>query len=85
MKTRIGLTVATVVVMAVGAETAAAQPGDGSPASCLGYLASNANPNNGVLIQELVKPLAESLGVTLGALQSGIAAQHAGSLNACIP
>lgn len=85
MKTRISLTVATALVACVAAGTASAEPRDGSPSSCLGYLASNANPNNGVLIQELVKPLAESLGVTLGALQSGLAGQHNGSLEACIP
>ena len=59
--------------------------GDGSRASCAGYLASYANPNNGFVIHALEKPLAESLGVPMGTLQSGFAGQHNGSLEACIP
>jgi hypothetical protein len=63
---------------------AAAQP-ISEPASCQGYLASYANPNNGVLMQELVKPLANDLGLTVGQFISPIAQLHEGSLEPCIP
>jgi hypothetical protein len=77
----------TTVVLAAGlaAGTASAEPGTGSAASCAGYLASYANPNNGFVIHELEKPAAEALGVPMGALQSTFAKQHDGSLPACIP
>ena len=55
------------------------------PASCNGYLASWANPNNGFIIQELVLPAARELGVPPGALQSGTAHLHLGGLEPCIP
>ena len=77
--------VAVLAAAAVGTGTAAAEPGPGSPASCAGYLASFANPNNGFVIHALVKPAAEGLGVPMGALQSGVAQQHDASLEACIP
>ena len=69
----------------VTAAPAAGAPEPGSNASCQGFLASYANPNNGFVIHEVVKPAAEALGVTTGALQSGVAQQHNGSLGACIP
>jgi hypothetical protein len=70
----------------IGAATpAAAVPGEGSPASCNGYLSSYANPNMGFIIHELVQPLAEQLGVNVGTLQSTNAGAHNGSIEACIP
>jgi hypothetical protein len=79
------VTVAATLAIAGLAGPASGEPGAGSPASCLGYLASNANPNNGFVIHAVVKPTAADLGVPMGALQSGIAQQHSGSLLACIP
>ena len=55
------------------------------PASCNGYLSSWANPNNGFIIQELVRPAAEESGVTVGTLMSGTAQLHLGGLEPCIP
>jgi hypothetical protein len=55
------------------------------PASCNGYLSSWANPNNGFIIQELVRPAADELGVTVGSLRSGTAQLHLGGLEPCIP
>ena len=52
------------------AGVAAAQPIH-EPASCSGYLASWANPNNGWIIQNLVLPAAEAQGTTVGAMTSG--------------
>jgi hypothetical protein len=66
------------------AGAAAAQPST-EPASCAGYLASYANPNNGWIIHNLVMPAADELGITVGELTSGIAFEHGGSLEACIP
>ena len=63
---------------------AAAQP-ISEPASCAGYLAAWANPNNGWIIQNLVMPAAADLGLTVGEYTAIIAAQHEGSLDACIP
>lgn len=77
--------IAAVVAAAAFAGPAAATPPPGSNASCAGYLAANANPNNGFVIHEVVKPAAASLGVPMGALQSAVAQQHEGSLGACIP
>ena len=47
------------------AGVAAAQP-ISEPASCAGYLASYANPNNGFIIHEIVMPIADDLGVNVG-------------------
>jgi len=66
------------------AGAAAAQP-ISEPASCQGDLASNANPNNGVLIHEIVMPMADDLGLNVGGLLSSIAQLHLGSLEPCIP
>jgi len=77
------LTLALAATLAL-AGAAAAQP-ISEPASCSGYLASWANPNNAFIIQELVKPAADNLGVPMGQVISGQAHQHAGSLEACIP
>jgi hypothetical protein len=66
------------------AGAAAAQP-ISEPASCQGYLASNANPNNGVLMHEIVMPAADDLGVNVGQFISPIAQLHEGSLEPCIP
>ena len=55
------------------------------PASCAGYLSAWANPNNGFIIQEIVRPTAEELGVTVGSIRSTFAQQHFGNLEACIP
>ena len=63
---------------------AAAQP-ISEPASCAGYLASYANPNNGFIIHEIVMPIAESLGVTVGQVTVWSAQAHNGGLEACIP
>ncbi len=82
---RLMATGAAALVIAGLAGPASAKPGAGSPASCLGYLTSNANPNNGFAIHTVVKPTAAALGVPMGALQSGVAQQHSGSLLACIP
>jgi hypothetical protein len=58
--------------------------------SCTGLLAAAANPNNGYVLQNLVKPALEADGVTLGSFQSDIAKEHPGAggvdgLEACIP
>ena len=66
------------------AGVAAAQP-ISEPASCTGYLAAWANPNSGWIIQNLVRPAAEGSDTTVGAITAGIALQHGGSLEACIP
>ena len=68
-----------------GAGGAAGQPAGGSPASCAGFLASNANPNNGFVIQEIVQPAAAALGVPMGAVQSSLARHHGETLVNCIP
>jgi hypothetical protein len=45
-------------------------------ASCQGFLAGAANPNEGVLVHELVKPEAAALGEPQGALISTVAADR---------
>ena len=62
----------------------AAAPSSG-PASCAGYLASYANPNNAFIIHEIVMPIADDLGVTVGQVTTWNAQAHNGSLEACIP
>jgi hypothetical protein len=76
---------AAVLAAAVATGSACAQPIGGSPASCTGFLAAYANPNNGYVIHVVAMPLAAELGVTLGGLQSSIAQSHEGELEACIP
>ena len=82
---RLLVSVGAAVALAGVAGPASGEPGPGSPASCLGYLASNANPNNGFVIHEVVKPTADALAVPMGELQSSVAQQHSGSLETCIP
>lgn len=77
------LILATAATLAL-AGAAAAQP-ISEPASCAGYLSSWANPNNGFIIHELVKPAAEAQGVPMGYIIVGQAQEHGGSLEACIP
>jgi hypothetical protein len=77
------LVLATAAILAL-AGSAAAQP-ISEPASCAGYLSSWANPNNGFIIHELVKPAADDLGVPMGQVIVGQAQEHGGSLEACIP
>jgi hypothetical protein len=66
------------------AGVAAAQPVT-EPASCAGYLASYANPNNGFIIHEIVMPIADQLGVTVGQVTVWNARAHNGGIEACIP
>ena len=77
------LTLALAAILAL-AGTAAAQPID-EPASCTGYLASWANPNNGFIIHALVKPAADDLGIPMGEYVANIAQTQLGGLDACIP
>ena len=79
----VSLVLALVASLALATVTFA-NPMD-EPASCAGYLSAWANPNNGFIIQELVRPAAEDLGVTVGSIRSAIAQEHFGSLEACIP
>ena len=76
-------TLALLASLAV-AGVAAAQP-ISEPASCAGYLASYANPNNAFIIHEIVMPIADDLGVTVGAVTTSNAQAHNGGLEACIP
>ena len=85
MKRLLATGVALVAVVLGGGGPAAAVPSGGSPASCAGYLASYASPNNGFIIHELEMPAADALGVPMGALQSGFAQEHSGSIAECIP
>ena len=82
---RFVVTLAVAAGAAVAASPGLAEPGTGSNASCAGYLASYANPNNGFVVHELEKPAAEALGVPMGTIQSGFAHEHNASLFACIP
>jgi hypothetical protein len=72
-----------VLVLALSGLSGPAQA-DPEP-SCLGILAPNANPNNGFAIHEIVMPLAEELGITMGALQSSIAQTHGSTIPECLP
>ena len=85
MKRMITLGAAVLAAAAVATGSAGAQPIGGSPASCAGYLAAYANPNNGYVIHAIAKPLAEELGLTLGGLQRTNAQRHEGDLDTCIP
>ena len=66
------------------AGAAAAQPVS-EPASCAGYLASYANPNNGYIIHNIVMPIADELGVNVGTVTTWNAQAHNGGIEACIP
>ena len=79
----VSLALALVASLALASSTFA-NPMD-QPASCAGYLSAWANPNNGFIIQELVRPTAADLGVTVGSIRSTFAQEHFGSLEACIP
>jgi hypothetical protein len=82
-RTFVSLALALVASLALATATFA-KPRD-EPASCAGYLSAWANPNNGFIIQELVRPLADELDVTVGSIRSSIGQEHFGSLEACIP
>jgi hypothetical protein len=84
MRRTISASLLAVAASLAVAGAAAAEP-ISEPASCSGYLASYANPNNGWIIQNLVRPTAADLGITVGELTRGLAFQHRGSLEACIP
>lgn len=55
------------------------------PASCAGFLAAYANPNYGVIIQDVVLPLADRLDLVPGQLMITAAQRHDGNLWDCIP
>ena len=88
---RVVVFAAVALVGAVAAPTAS--PGGLVPAAstnCAGILAAAANPNNGYVLHNLVKPALDAQGMTLGELQRGLAQQHPGvggvdGLEACIP
>jgi hypothetical protein len=82
-KATLSLALALAASMGV-AGVAAAQPIT-EPASCAGYLASYANPNNGFIIHEIVMPIAEDLGVNVGTVTKWNAQAHNGGIEACIP
>jgi hypothetical protein len=84
MRRSIRASVLAVVASLALAGVAAAQP-ISEPASCAGYLASYANPNNGFIIHEIVMPIAEGLGVNVGTVTVWSAQAHDGGLEACIP
>jgi len=84
MRRSIRASVLAVVASLAVAGVAAAQP-ISEPASCAGYLASYANPNNGFIIHEIVMPIAEDLGVTVGQVTVWNAQAHNGGIEACIP
>jgi hypothetical protein len=80
--TALALTAGT--TLALGAAPAQAAPAPG-PGSCQGYLASYANPNYASILEALVQPVADQLGVTVGSLLSTLAREHGGDVEACIP
>ena len=84
MRRSIRATVLATVASLALAGVAAAQP-ISEPASCAGYLASYANPNNGFIIHEIVMPIADNLGVTVGQVTVWNAQAHNGGIEACIP
>jgi hypothetical protein len=84
MRRSIRATILATVASLALAGVAAAQP-ISEPASCAGYLASYANPNNGFIIHEIVMPIADNLGVTVGQVTKWNAQAHSGGIEACIP
>jgi hypothetical protein len=84
MRRSIAASALAVVGTLAVAGAAAAQP-ISEPASCAGYLASYANPNNAFIIHEIVMPIADDLGVTVGQVTVWNAQAHDGGLEACIP
>ena len=84
MKRPIRSLLLALALTAAAASTALAEPTT-QPASCSGYLAAWANPNNGFIVQEIVLPTARDLGVAPGAITSGFAQLHLGGLEPCIP
>lgn len=83
MKAPIRSLLLALALTALATSSALAQPID-QPASCAGYLAAWANPNNGFVIQEIVLPTARNLGIAPGALTSEIAHLHLAGLEPCI-
>lgn len=84
MRRSISASALAIVATLAVAGAAAAQPISG-PASCAGYLASYANPNNAFIIHEIVMPIADSLGVTVGQVTVWNAQAHNAGIEACIP
>ena len=84
MRRSLSATALAVVATLSVAGAAAAQP-ISEPASCAGYLASYANPNNGFIIHEIVMPIADNLGVNVGTVTKWNAQAHNGGIEACIP
>lgn len=84
MRRSIRATVLAAAASLAIAGVAAAAP-ISEPASCAGYLASYANPNNGFIIHEIVMPIADDLGVTVGQVTVWNAQAHNGGIEACIP
>ena len=84
MRRSLSATALAVVATLAVAGAAAAQPIN-EPASCAGYLASYANPNNGFIIHQIVMPIADNLGVNVGTVTKWNAQAHNGGIEACIP
>ena len=84
MRRPLSATALAVVATLAVAGAAAAQPISG-PASCAGYLASYANPNNAFIIHEIVMPIADDLGVNVGTVTVWNAQAHNGGIEECIP
>jgi hypothetical protein len=84
MRRSIRATVFAVAASLAIAGVVAAEP-ISEPASCAGYLASYANPNNAFIIHEIVMPIADNLGVTVGQVTVWNAQAHNGGIEACIP
>ena len=84
MRRSISASILAVVGALAAAGSALAAPVS-EPASCAGYLASYANPNNGYIIHTIVMPIADDLGVNVGTVTKGNAQAHNGGLEACIP
>jgi hypothetical protein len=84
MRRSLSATVLALVATLSVAGAAAAEP-ISEPASCAGYLASYANPNNAFIIHEIVMPIADNLGVNVGTVTKWNAQAHNGGIEACIP
>ena len=84
MRRTIRASVFAIVASLSVAGVAAAQP-ISEPASCAGYLASYANPNNAFIVHTIVMPIADNLGVNVGTLTKWNAQAHNGGIEACIP
>ena len=84
MRRSISATVLGLVSAFAIAGVVAAEP-ISEPASCAGYLASYANPNNAFIIHEIVMPIADDLGVNVGTVTRWNAQAHNAGIEACIP